>query len=279
MDPKHHIKSDYRHTKVMDITPASAGWAYLSFRIIKLGTGETYQEATEGQEVALVPLQGAATLAAAGQQWTTRRESVFTQMPDVLYVPPGKEFEVVASTDFEFALGSAPAEGKYPTRLFRPEEQRVEVRGHHPALREVHHTLAWPLPAERLILFEVYVPGGNWSGWPPHCHDRYGGSPYLEEIYYYRTQPEDGVAFHRNYRIDNDFEEYISAGNGDCVLVTQGFHPVAATPGTNIYFLNYLAGDALDEARNYKAYEDPHTTWIKKDWEANKMELPIKFKF
>ena len=118
---------------------------------------------TLGEEYALVPLEGKAKLVAGGQSWETRRKSVFTQMPDVLYVPPGERFEIEAQSDFEFALGSAPAEGTYPVRLFGPDEQRVEVRGELPALREVHHTLAWPLPAERLILFEVYVPGGNWS--------------------------------------------------------------------------------------------------------------------
>ena len=54
--------------------------------------------------------------------------------------------------------------------------------------------LAHPLPAERLILYEVYVPRGGWSGWPPHCHDGYEGSPYLEETYYFRLDPADGWA-------------------------------------------------------------------------------------
>ena len=152
------------------------------------------------------------------------------------------------------------------------------MRGGGPAVREVHHTLAWPLPAERLILFEVYVPGGAWSGWPPHCHDRYGGSPYLEETYYYRIQPEHGAAFHRNYRIDNDFDEILPVGHGDCVLVTEGFHPVAANPGSNVYFLNYLAGEPQNEGRDYRPYEDPSTVWIKENWDKNKMTLPIQWK-
>ena len=277
MASKNLLRTDYSSTVQIDVTPQKAGWDYLSFQVIKLLKGETYTKETNDREFALVPLQGKATLAAGNESWDTERDGVFTQMPDVLYAPPGQKIEVTATTDFEFAIGSAPAEGTYPVRLFRPDEQRVEVRGALPALREVHHTLAWPLPAERLILFEVYVPGGNWSGWPPHCHDRYGDSPYLEEIYYYRMQPENGVAFHRNYRLDNDFDEIHAARNGDCVLVPEGFHPVAPTPGTNIYFLNYLAGDALHEARNYTAYEDPNTTWIKADWNANEMKLPIRF--
>ena len=278
MASNHLIRPDQSSTVQIDVTPQKAGWEYLSFHVLKLSKGQSYTQETSQQECALVPLQGQATLTAGGQSWDTERESVFTQMPDVLYAPPGHTIEVSASTDFEFAIGSAPAEGAYPVRLFKPGEQRVEVRGALPALREVHHTLAWPLPAERLILFEVYVPGGNWSGWPPHCHDRYGGSPYLEEIYYYQMQPENGIAFHRNYRLDNDFDEIHAVRNGDCVLVPEGFHPVAPTPGTNIYFLNYLAGDALHEARNYSAYEDPNTTWIKDDWKANEMKLPIQFK-
>lgn len=275
---EHLIKPNYNNTKVMEVTPASAGWDYLTFRVIKLQPGETYREASGGNELALVPLEGSGTLAVEGQQWTVSRESVFTQMPHVLYVPPGQEVTVEATTSFEFAVGGAPAAGKYPTRLFTPEEQKVEVRGGGPATREVHHTLAWPLPAERLILFEVYVPGGTWSGWPPHCHDRYAGSPYLEETYYYRIQPEDGVAFHRNYRIDTDFDEIIPAGHGDCVLVTEGFHPVAANPGSNVYFLNYLAGELQNEERDYRPFEDPSTTWIKDNWEKNKMTLPIQWK-
>ena len=278
MSASHLVSSDLAATTRIEVTPEHAGWEYLSFYVIKLRVGEHFLQKTEGCEFALVPLEGSATLSAGGQSWQTSRESVFTAMPDVLYVPPGEQIEVEATSDFEFALGSAPAQGTYPTRLFRPDEQRVEVRGAMPALREVHHTLAWPLPAERLILFEVYVPGGNWSGWPPHCHDRYGDSPYLEETYYYRMQPENGVAFHRNYRLDNDFDEFFAVRNRDCVLVTEGFHPVAPTPGTNIYFLNYLAGDALHDARNYTPYEDPNTTWIKADWKANEMKLPISFK-
>ena len=57
---------------------------------------------------------------------------------------------------------------------------------------------ASPLPAERLILYEVYVPRGKWSGWPPHCHDGWEGSPYLEETYYFRFDPPNGWCMHRN---------------------------------------------------------------------------------
>ena len=189
-----------------------------------------------------MPLAGQAMFEADGEQFEVSRKGVFDELPHILYLPPGEAVSVRAISDFEFAVGGAPAEGKYPRRLFTPDEMKKEIRGGGAARRQVNHVLAAPLPAERLILFEVYVPGGAWSGWPPHCHDGYMDSPYLEETYYYRIDPQDGFAIHRNYRKDTDFDELFTVRSGDLVLGTQGFHPVAAAPGSNVYFLNYLAG-------------------------------------
>ena len=277
MHSNNHIKPRIDQQHRIEVTPQVAGWEYLSFSVVTLKPDEVFEFREVALETAFVLISGKIQIKCSDQTWTLQRESVFTQKPHVLYLSPGDKVEVQAIEACEFAMGSAPAEGRYPTRMFSPEEQKVEVRGTLPALREVHHTLAWPLPAERLILFEVYVPGGNWSGWPPHCHDRYMGSPYLEEVYYYKLHPTDGVAFHRNYRLDTDYDEILAAKDGDCVLVREGFHPVAAVPGTQVYFLNYLAGELEDDARNYTPYEDPSTTWIKADWEAKKLQLPIKF--
>lgn len=272
---EHLIRPNSSETVMIEVTPESAGWDYLAFQIISLKKGQSFSRQTGGNEVALVPLAGKGKAQVTGQQFDLSRAGVFTEMAHVLYVPPGHDLTIQAEADFEFALGGAPAEGKYPLRLFTPAEMKNEVRGGGSATRQVIHTLAHPLPAERLILYEVYVPGGNWSGWPPHCHDGYQGSPYLEETYYFRTDPEYGFAMHRNYRVDTDFDEILPAYNGDLVLVTQGFHSTSAAPNCNLYFLNYLAGDLLDEARATPPFDDPTFAWIKNDWEANQIKLPI----
>lgn len=271
----HHIKPKLDSKTLIDITPGSAGWKYLSFKVMAIAAGEKFQQATEGEEVALVPLKGEMRVEVDKERFEIARENFFAELPHVLYVPPGKTINVEAIANVEFAIGSAPAEGKYPTRLFAPSEMKAEIRGGGAARRQVNHILQHPLPAERLILFEVYVPGGAWSGWPPHCHDGYMGSPYLEEVYYYRIEPQNGFAIHRNYRKDKSFDELFAAQNGDAVLVTQGFHPVAAAPGSNVYFLNYLAGDLLNEARGTPPYDDPDYAWIKDRWEENVLKLPI----
>ncbi len=272
---KHHLRPALDSQIRLNVTPESAGWTYLHFRVSALAAGEHQLERTEANEAALVPLGGRARLRVGEHRFDLARKSVFDEMPHVLYVPPGREIEIQAADDFEFAIGAAPAEGRYPLRLIRPAEMKQEVRGGGASTRQVNHILAPPLPAERLILYDVYVPGGMWSGYPPHCHDGYGGSPYLEEVYYYRIAPPAGFALHRNYRRDSDFDEVFTVRSGDLVLVTEGFHPVAAPPGANIYFLNYLAGELLDEDRATPPYDDPDWDWIKEDWAGRAMDLPV----
>ncbi len=271
---QHHLKPDHASNIHIDLTPETAGWDYLNFRVVSIRHPDRYDEATGNREVALVPLTGSGRVRVGDQTFELVRESVFTEMPQVLYIPPGKEIRVETAGYFEFATGGAPAEGRYPVRLFHAKEMKQEVRGGGASTRQVNHILNHPLPAERLILFDVYVSGGMWSGYPPHCHDGYMGSPYLEEVYYYRISPETGYAIHRNYRRDNDFDELFTVKNGDLVLVTEGFHPVAAPPGSNVYFLNYLAGELLDDARGTPPFDDPDWAWIKENWAANAIELP-----
>ena len=270
-----HLKSNRNQMIALDVSPESANWLYLSFRIVIVSTQQVYLHQTEGTELALVPLEGAGTVRTNAGDYTLSRAGVFQEKPSVLYIPPGEEFGVVSDSRFEFALGAAPAAGKFPMRLFKPDEIRSEVRGGGAARRQVHHTLAHPMPAERLILYEVYVPGGAWSGYPPHCHDGYGGSAHLDETYYFRTDPANGVALHRNYRRDNDFDEIFAVRDRDLVLVTQGFHSTSAAPGSNLYFLNYLAGELLDDDRKTPPYDDPDYAWLKADYSANLMRLPL----
>lgn len=117
--------------------------------------------------------------------------------------------------------------GRFPERLFRPEEMRRELRGGGAALRQVNHILGPDLPAERLILYEVYTPSGRFSGWPPHRHDGIQGSAYMEEIYLYRVEPKGAFAIHVNYD-DEGLSQVFLARDLDLVLVPRGYHPVAA---------------------------------------------------
>jgi len=141
-----HLKSNYNQMIVLDVSPESANWQWLTFRIIKIKNQQVYLHQTELTELALVPLEGAGTVQTKAGDFPLSRAGVFQEKPSVLYVPPGQEFGVASESRFEFAIGAAPAEGKYPLRLFGPDEIKSELRGGGAARRQVHHTLAYPLP-------------------------------------------------------------------------------------------------------------------------------------
>jgi len=259
----------------VNITPESAGWTYLGFSVVALEAGGTHRAHEVDRETAIVPLSGRGTVTAGAESFPIGRTSVFTEMPSIVYVPPGVDIEVTTDGDFEFTIGSAPAEGRYPTRLFTPDEMKSEVRGGGAALRQVNHVLAPPLPAERLILYEVYVPRGTWSGWAPHRHDGVEGSPYLEETYFFRLDPSDGFAMHRNWSPESEFDEVLVAHDGDVALVPQGYHSSVACPSSNMFFLNYLAGELIAEERITPPCFHEAYTWIQDDWDAGAWSLPV----
>lgn len=272
--PASLIKGRPGRGTVIEVTPESAGWSYLDFRVVSLGPGDEYRHSAPGRETAVTPLQGSGRVKAGGEVIDLSRSGVFEEVPQVLYAPPGSDLAVQADGEFLCAVGGAPAEGGLPVRVFDPSEMRTELRGGGASHRQISHTLSHPLPAERLILYEVYVPRGMWSGWAPHCHDGYADSPYLEEVYYFRLQPANGFALHRNWREDSDFDEVLVCGDGDVALVPEGFHSSVACPGTNMWFLNYLAGEPVGEERARGPYFHPDHVWIHDDWEAGLMTLP-----
>ncbi|MCL6527831.1 MAG: 5-deoxy-glucuronate isomerase [Thermaceae bacterium] len=260
----------------LEITPASVGWQYLSFKTVLLKAGQSISGHTAGEEAALVPLSGALEVRIRGQTVHLRRSDVFSELPTLIYMPPHTAYTVQASADSHFALGSAPAEGRYPLRVITPDQIKVELRGGANATRQVSHILGPDLPAERLLLYEVYTPSGFWSGWPPHRHDGLKGSLYIEETYYYRINPaESGWAIHRNYSPEHGLDELLMVKDGDLVLTPVGYHPVSAPPGSNVYYLNYMAGEAINEQRSIAPVDDADWAWMRQDWSGKPIKIPF----
>lgn len=264
--------------RLLDVTPASAGWTHLAFAIHEVASAAPHHESAPDRETAIVPLAGAGRIHLDGLTVEVARTSVFEQLSRIVYVPPGVAFSVETDDRLQVAIGSAPATGRLPVRVIEPSEMRSEIRGGGTAYRQVVHSLAHPLPAEHLILYEVYVPRGTWAGWPPHRHDGVEGSPYLEEVYHFRLDTPEGYVLHRNFcdgADGDDFDEVAVAHDGDVVLVPKGYHTSVTSPGSNMYFLNYLAGELeMDERRTPPCFHADHT-WIEADWTAGAWELPV----
>ncbi len=220
----------------------------------------------------MVPLAGSGRFRFEGGDHPVSRRDVFTARPHVLYVPPGTDCSIVADATFEVAIGSAPATGRYPARLYLPDELPSFVRGGANASRGVTATLDPSLETERLIAYEILTPSGNWSSFPPHRHDGRFGTTYHEESYYYRLTPVDGFAIQRLYTRDTDLDVSIAAADGDLVLVHEGYHTVATAPGTNAYYLNFLAGDTKPVVQ----LNDPAYAWIADDWTGRPIAIPVE---
>ncbi len=270
-EPIRHLASGSGPGTLLGITPEAVGWKYVSSSVVALASGETHQGNAGPNEVAIVPLSGSARFEFAGQTHTVSRCDVFTELPHVAYLPPRTAWTITALDAFEFATGGVPAEGRLPARLFTPGELTSSVRGGANVSRGVTGTLDLGLPAERLLVYEIVTPSGNWSSWPPHRHDGTNGSTYHEETYYFRLQPRNGFAIQRIYSPESELDLSLCARDGDLILVHEGYHTVTTAPGTNAYYLNFLGGDV----RPVTQYIDPAYAWVAQDWEGKPTAIPV----
>ena len=55
--------------------------------------------------------------------------------------------------------------------------------------------------------------------------------------------------------------------SGDTALVPKGYHSTVSCPSTNMFFLNYLAGELVDKERTTPPCFDAGHTWIHDAWE------------
>ena len=155
----------------------------------------------------------------------------------------------------------------------------IEYRGGDNASRQINRILPPGSPASRLVCVEVYTPSGNWSSFPAHKHDTRRTNPEtgaiveasLEEIYFYKISMPQGFAIQKIYNDDRSIDEIAEAHNNDVVLVPEGYHPVVACHGYNVYYLNFLAGSDQSLASS----DDPDHKWIYGTWKTMDPRLPV----
>jgi 5-deoxy-glucuronate isomerase len=252
----------------------SFGYEYLSFQTRRMRAGERYEGAVDGEELGIVVLGGVCSVESSRGQWHKigGRATVFDGLPYALYLPLRSSFTVTAESDCDLAFCYCKAEEEYPARLVTPEQVAIEIRGGGNATRQIHSILPPEFPAHRLIVVEVYTPAGNWSSFPPHKHDVHNppGEVDLEEIYYFRIQRPEGYAIQKLYTRDRRIDETLTVRDGELVLVREGYHPVVAAHGYNVYYLNALAGSA----RSLAASDDPAYAWVRGEWRDRDPRLP-----
>jgi 5-deoxy-glucuronate isomerase len=248
---------------VLEVTPQSAGWRHVGFKVVELAAGQTARGGEVGREACLVILSGLADVG-VGEAWFSGlggRASVFEdKAPGAVYAPGGAAWTVMATTRVELAVCTAPAARAGSPREIPAEAMSREVRGQGTNTRHVRNILPETEAAESLLVVEVITPGGNWSSYPPHKHDTAaaGEETALEETYYHRLNPPQGFAFQRVYTDDRSLDQTMAVEDGDVVMVPRGYHPVGASHGYDLYYLNVMAGPK----RQWIFRNDPAHDWI-----------------
>ncbi len=251
------------------------GFEFLSFESRRLEQSKAFSAETAGTEVAIVVLGGICSVKSSRGEWQHfgKRATVFDGLPFTLYLPINTRFTVTADSDCDLAFCYSKAEVEYPPVLVTPDEVGIEIRGGANATRQINSMLPPNFPAHRLIIVEVFTPAGNWSSFPPHKHDVHNppGEVDLEEIYYYRIDKPEGFAVQKVYTADGRIDETLTVRDGELVLIPEGYHPVVAAHGYNVYYLNALAGSA----RSLAASDDPNYAWVRGTWQNKDPRLPM----
>lgn len=252
---------------VLEVTPESAGWDYVGLRIEQIAPGGVWNYAADEDEICIVPLRGSAVITSGEETWTvTRPGTMFDGKPTCLYLPLGSSFRAESRDGAELAVTSSRATETFPAKLIEPDDIEVEIRGAGNAARQISHIIKPAFPADKLLVVEVFTPSGNWSSFPPHKHDvsQMPAEADLEEIYYYRINPDDGFGLQRLYFADGSFDHAWVIKDGDLLLVPEGYHAFAVAHGYTGYYLNILAGD--EPKRTMQPADDPAYAWVRGTW-------------
>lgn len=193
------------------------------------------------------------------------RTDPFTERATLAYVPPGARYRVTSvSAGLHCTVHRAPAKGEGAAFLVRPDTLVPTSTGAHHWRRDVCLCIPPALPAQRFIIGETVNPPGNWSSYPPHKHD-VDAPPQeaiYEEVYYFLFKPSQGFGFIRLYdplQRESRMDQALVLKHGDTVVIPRGYHPVAAAPGYQLYYLFSLVG----QAREYAAWsDDPDHAWV-----------------
>ena len=269
----------------VDISAADAGWTYSGLRVAVLEAGESLALDTGDDELLVLPLAGGVDVETGGEvHRLTGRSGVFEGITDSLYVPRRTAMTLTSAAGGRFALPAATAVRDLPVRYLGRDQVRTDLRGAGDCSRQVgDYALNNGVETSHLLCCEVLTPGGNWSSYPAHKHDRRGADEReLEEIYYFEiaSSPagDPGFGLHRTYASDPDrpIDLCVEIRDGDVALVPHGYHgPCVAAPGYDMYYLNVMAGP--DEDLVWLAPDDPAHHWIRDTWEGQDVDprLPM----
>ena len=278
-------KADNQKECYQSISNSDAGWTYLNMEARIIKKGGSWSGFTGKNEYIFVLMGGNFSAQTSEGSWQTLngRKDVFSGLPHGLYLPPNTNFTITATSELlDMVCSWCESDLHFPAQFITPEdvqEMGIEHRGGDNASRQINRLLPPGSKCHRMVCVEVYTPSGNWSSFPAHKHDTRKLDPEsgklieadLEEIYFFKIDKPQGFALQKVYTDDRSLDEIAEAHHNDVVLVPEGYHPVIAGHGYNVYYLNFLAGSDQSLASS----DDPDHQWIYGTWKSMDPRIPM----
>ncbi len=233
--------------------------------VLRLAPGESYAGETGPWESALVLQAGEGTIAVEshGIDHHCQRQSVFSGPSSTVFVAPEQSWEVRAQghATLELVICSTPGKPGMASQVITADQLKLRKVGQGNWYRTIYDIIDAPFPAHSMVLGETYNPPGFWSSAPPHKHevDDPPHESFHEEAYLFRLNPPRGFGMQRVYTDDRALDAAYAVEDGDVVAIPRGYHPVAAAPGYQLYYLWVLAGNQ----RVLAPRDDPDHAWLK----------------
>ncbi|MFN2352329.1 MAG: 5-deoxy-glucuronate isomerase [Kiritimatiellia bacterium] len=261
MDYLKHYQPRPGFTKISAI--GDGGIQLTEFGLVQLAQGAAYAGNTEACETVLLILGGRCSIRGAGFDFAGlgKRTDVFSGKPHTVYIPRGREYRIEADTDVELAWIAAPSDLDTEAYAITPEQVKAAHIGRDNYQRDAHLVLTDEFPSAHLFIGEALVPSGNHASYPPHRHDN-DNLPVevdMEEIYFFRFNPEQGYGIQKLYTDDRSVDFTCTVEQNDTTLLSVGYHPVINTPGYTMYYLWIMAGR---RNRKFLSVMDPQHAWV-----------------
>lgn len=257
---KHYGKQD-GFTKISVIGDADI--KLIEFGIINLQKGKEYSADSGNFETVLIVLGGSCSVSGESFKFSTvnARKDVFSGKPYTVYIPSGMSYTVKAGTDVEIAWTASPSTLKTKPYMISPEQVKDVHIGKENYQRDAYLILTEEFPASHLFIGEAFVPSGNHASYPPHRHD-FDNLPVevdMEEIYFFRFNPQQGYGIQKIYTDDKSIDFTCTVKENNTTLIPRGYHPVVNAPGCTMYYLWIMAGPNY---RKFLSVTDPEHKWI-----------------
>jgi 5-deoxy-glucuronate isomerase len=250
------------------VSPQTHSLRFLTFGMLTLAPHQRYDLESGEDEVGLIVVTGDADvrIGEEGVDGLGGRASVFDGRGAGVYAPPQSKVAVRAgAAGLEMAVCRCPARVCYPVQVVQQDgvvAREVSGRGF---TRYVHDILGPQIQANMLWIGETFTVEGNWSSYPPHKHDVEAPPEEVrqEELYLYKIRPTEGFGLQYLYTQPESphgaLDQAVAVRQNDLTIMPYGYHPVAAPPGYDVYYLWFLAGPT----RLLHPHDDPMHAWVK----------------